>query len=422
VKQSDTPSGVAVKVQWYAPSRAAFVHFRQRFEAEKVAKVCNGKELHGRVVSVKFQRPSLHQRTSFTAWMSNLAETVSKPNIVSFVQKYAKCTVLLMDQGDLPFSEHQGPAIVEKLLNRHGQLVSFHTSPCSSKELKRRALARFSDAKQAEEVVRYFKLTSSIEELGGNKLFVQRMFNLKYTLPGKILDLLCPPIEAVLAEMVGSVRYSIFDNGTTKSLSITGDNAAVIAFAKAKIAPILKSDTVRDPNTSRAIWTRYVASFQFAVDMEDRVGYDATGIWCDSRRQEIRVFGISDSQRRCLAQSIIAHCEAMATQVHAVPIPNESFEFILQNGRSVLDKLKRMSGCQNASLDLKHKSLLIEGTPLHAKKALGCLSRIADQESHPVDSSALCPFVSALPRKTILVPLYNCSANTCTVETASRLG
>jgi RNA recognition motif-containing protein len=185
MKLSEAPGGAAVKVQWYAPSRAAFVHLRQRFEAEKVAKVCNGKELHGRVVSVKFQRPSLNQRTLFTAWMSNLAETVSKSNIVSFVQKNAKCKVLSIDQGDLPFPEHQGPAIVEKLLNRHGHLVSFQTSPCSPKELKRRALARFSDAKQAEEAARHFKQTSSIKELGGNRLFVQRMFSLKYTLPGR---------------------------------------------------------------------------------------------------------------------------------------------------------------------------------------------------------------------------------------------
>ena len=279
---------------------------------------------------------------------------------------------------------------MEKLLTRHGQLVSFTASPYNSFELKRKSLAHFAHATDAEKAARHFKQTSSIEELGGTKLFVQRLFNVKYSLPGTIFDLLYPTIEKLLVDMGGSVRYSVFDNGKHKSLSISGDDATVIASAKTKISPILKYDTVRDPNNSRAIWTRYTASSQFAIDMEVS-GADIKGIWCDSRRQEIRVFGKNESERLRLAQRIISHCEKMSTQLHAVPIPQDMFEFILQNGRSVLDKLKLMSSCRIASLDLKHKALLIDGTPLQAKKALGCLSRIADQEFNPLDSTALCP-------------------------------
>ena len=37
--------GVLVKVEWYAPSKVAWVHFSRRFQAEKAAEMCNGLQL-----------------------------------------------------------------------------------------------------------------------------------------------------------------------------------------------------------------------------------------------------------------------------------------------------------------------------------------------------------------------------------------
>jgi hypothetical protein len=75
--------GVAVKVQWYAPCRCAWVHFDHEYQAQKAAKACDGKALHGRIITTKFQQPGHRQRTSFTTWIGNLAELVTERALVN---------------------------------------------------------------------------------------------------------------------------------------------------------------------------------------------------------------------------------------------------------------------------------------------------------------------------------------------------
>lgn len=77
-----------VKLQWYAPSRVAWLHFNKRNQAEKVARDCQGKLCCSRVVSCKFQRPSFNQTRSFSVWMGGLGE-VNKGQISHFVAKHS---------------------------------------------------------------------------------------------------------------------------------------------------------------------------------------------------------------------------------------------------------------------------------------------------------------------------------------------
>ena len=150
--------GVAVKVQWYAPSRCSWVHFDHEHQAQKAAKACDGKALHGRILTTKFQQPGHRQRTSFTTWIGNLAESVTERALVNFVQTNTRFRVASVSLGKLPFQD--GPSLVQTILRRFGPLTSFEVERVTGQvetSLKQKALARFITAEAAEKACVFFR-------------------------------------------------------------------------------------------------------------------------------------------------------------------------------------------------------------------------------------------------------------------------
>ena len=385
--------GVAVKVQWYAPSRCSWVHFDHEYQAQKAAKACDGKSLHGRIVTTKFQQPGHRQRTSFTTWIGNLAESVTERALVNFVQTNTKLRVASVSLGKLPFQD--GPSLVQTMLRRFGPLTSFEVEEVSGQvetSLKQKALARFITAEGAEKACVFFRRSPSIDELGGSKLFVQRLFSLKYTLPKTVFSAIKKDSFAKLKQVVG-IRYNIFESNRSLTLSITADDLVEIEDAKAKLDPIVQGEAIRDPDKgNRALWNRYVASNLFQQYLDALAVCDRSCVLCDKRRQELRVFGSAEEKQR-LSQRILAHCKEATTETHAIPILPHEFEFILTNGRVAIDRIIRGAKVAKVSIDIGNRALLVDGNLIEARRVRAYVSKYVhgSEEKGNEDSDLLCP-------------------------------
>jgi hypothetical protein len=390
-----------VKVQWYAPSRCAWIFFSNRANAEKAAQVCSGQELQGRTLTAKTSFPTTirHSRHGtncrYSIWLGNIGEYSTIERLKKFVERNAKCSVMSVTLGDLCFADKTSPAIVQKLLRTHGgPLTSFELSKVTKEAgLKRRALVRFAEARDAEKACIHFLRCDKVNELGGSKLFLQRIFTVKYTLPTRVFEAIKKDIESIL-QQVSTIRHSIFDNATTKSISIQADKQATIAAIKKKLDPLVSGDVVRDPRQgSRVLWTRYVATPQFDDDMTRLCDIESACIWRDTRRREVRVFGHDEQCRKKISGTVLKHCEEMMIETHSVPISHSEFKFILMNGRSTLDKITLATKCRKVSLGAM-PSLLVEGSSIDARRARAYVSKIVageiDEKQQQVHDS-LCP-------------------------------
>ena len=392
-------AGVTVKVQWYAPSRCAWIHFPHEQPAKKAAQVLNGKVLGQRTIGAKFQAPSYRQRTSFTTWIGNLGESVTDSWLKSFTERHVKCRVLSLSLGDLPFTEKTGPDVVQRLLKRHGgELISFEKDEGQDQRdkkavLKLRALVRFANTKGAEQACRYFEENKCVPDLGGSRLFLQRLFAIKFTVPTVIFEVIKDEVVSRLNEGLDGLRYNVFENASSRTISIKADRPDDIASIKAKLDRLMQGLVVRDPeHGNRAFWTRQVQSSLFC----EKINRTSTCccVWPDTRRQEVRVFGPTDEKRSLMAQQFLSHCKDAMIETHAVPIARHEFEYILQNGRNVLDNAQLASKARKVSVDIKNRSLLVEGSLLEARRVKNFIYKLVhglgdERETPP--SGILCP-------------------------------
>jgi hypothetical protein len=101
-------------------SRCGWTHFGRKWEAEKGAKACDGMNIGERILSVKFQKLSLGQRTLFSVWIGNIDESVTPSLLRSKVEKLSNCQTLSVSLVELPFRDKLAAAIIQRLLREPG--------------------------------------------------------------------------------------------------------------------------------------------------------------------------------------------------------------------------------------------------------------------------------------------------------------
>mmetsp|Transcript_24412 Transcript_24412/g.44151 ORF Transcript_24412/g.44151 Transcript_24412/m.44151 type:complete len:701 (-) Transcript_24412:511-2613(-) len=381
VKSSDSSSsaacGVSIKVQWYLPVRCAWIHFGDRWEAERTAKAVNDKELGGRSLSAKFQQPSFNQRINFSVWVGNISERVTEELLIRFVQSKGKCRVRSVSLGDLPFKDHDGPAVVQRLLERQGggHILSFVQSDSDTVGVKRKALVKFANDKDADRAFEYFKDMHNVTELGGSRLFVQRILTIKFVIPSSALSIIEKALAASLAQFTAIVRSSTFAGPLRSTISIQADNMQTIAFVRKQLGPLLSGEVVRDSaDASRILWNRLMASNTLAESLRSSLGIEADLVLFDRHRQEVRVFG-PEAQRKKVAKLIIEKSKQVM-ETHAVPVSSEEYNYVLRSGREVLDKIIRAAGAEKVSLNIGNRSLLVEGDTAQVERARTHITRL----------------------------------------------
>jgi len=401
-------AGTSIKVQWYAPSRCAWATFAFSDQATRAAKALEGKSYGRRLLSAKttfsrikqpifdirHTRYPISQCSTWSIAIGNLDGEVSPFGLQRFIERHAKCKVRSLTLGNLPFTEEQGPGIVRKLLERFGKVTSFDPAPVDVDRdgQKRKALVKFENDKDADRACRKISKTDRIKELGGSKVFATQIYTAKYTLSKDTMDVIYKEVAEKLAAYP-SARYSIFENVASKSLLVRTDDRNVSESIRDQLNPIITGEVLRGTQTgSQAIWNRYVSSPSFLLNLRQLPDCAYRHVWRDKSRQQVRIFG-SAAKRKQVAKALLRHCSQMMVEVHAVPIPLAEFDSILLKGGDALKKIIQVVSCK-VSLDLKSRSLLVEGSSGDAMRVKAYIIKLANGASSSIDGlnqGTLCP-------------------------------
>lgn len=188
---------------------------------------------------------------------------------------------------------------------------------------------------------------------------------------------------------------------------IQADNARNLETVKNKINEIVDGELILDPCSKQEqkvpFWKDVFGSKDTDLSINEkahqRFGYDVMVLF-HKRRQEVRLFakGSLMTEARVFVIEILNSIKPIT---NAVPIRPDQYKFLLEGGRDTLDTLIAKCHAPSVSLDLKHQSLLVEGSPGDAKRAVACLSRMMHQEKscYGEDDEELCPVCFCSPGK-----------------------
>jgi hypothetical protein len=357
----------SVKVQWYAPSRCAWAHYDKRGAAQHAAIRSNGKKVAGRTILTKFQQPQPRQKSSFSVWIGGLGQGVSLRDVICFMTQHGDCAPCSVTMGDLPFADKNGSALVERVLQKIGPLSSFHGAPHRlgpMGDMKRKALVKFARACDALEACTRLD-QSKVEELGGGKLFLQRVFSAKFMLPNTVYTVVAGQVIELLALLEGGgdqhIRHKTFPAESLTCISIQADSPNALAFAKGMLNPLLVGDSLKNKD-GHTLWHAEFSKKNTLIQLE-RLNNELLGaafIQRDLRRREVRVWGDTAARERALAQVLILHA-AILNQPCAVPVKPAAFRAIFQEGQGIFGEMESSCGARGVSLDWKTRSLLFAG-------------------------------------------------------------
>jgi RNA recognition motif-containing protein len=410
-------SNAICKVQWYAPSRCAWVYLKTRRDADIVTTSCNNQKLQDRVIITGFKAPrssigrygrtSRQIPTSFSVWFGNLDESVRKADLIHFIFQFAKIKVDSVSIGELSFKESESAQIIRTLLERHGPILSIELGKerLKTSDLKRKALVRFANDEHAQRACQYFQHVQKVDELGGSRLYIQRIVTLKYTFPENTLDVLKPLIQNVLHEFP-SVRYTFYDNMRSKTILISADDSIILEALKLRLEPLVRGEVVKERKGGSILWNNFLSSNEFKTEVIQEFGHDVSAtIWCDRRRREVRVFGPSEHRLKTI-KCVQKLCDERLLATFSVPVTEDQYKYILQAGRSFLDRLKLATACRKVSVDLKNKALLVEGGETEASRVMSQVSRLIIKGSSEdiIDYDTFCPICFCPPDEETVSP------------------
>ena len=405
---SPTNRNASIKLQWYAPSRIAWVHFLHSYHAEKVARLCKGKIFDGRLVTAKFQRPTYQQYSSFSVSIGGLGEFVDEKQLKQFIRKHSGIAPNSVRLEDSPFQDKDGAKIIQKLLISQGkQLIQFDEDPnnhLASHCLKRKALAKFASADDAAQACKYFQKTQRIKHLGGTRVNAQRIFSFKFTLPEYVFvviqDELREQIRKITTKTAKQVRFRIFNNQNhTTSVTCNTDDANTLACVRGQIAPVVDGEVLLDQcckeDQKVPLWKDFFASKDvfntITAKMTAKFGQNNVVVLLDKRRKQTLFFSRLSirNDARAFALDELTHYKPSSL---AVPITSDQFTFIFNGGRQFLDKLSAASYNSLVSIDIKNRGLLVAGGLNDAKRALACLQKFmsSNEESSPENPCPVC--------------------------------
>ena len=410
IRSGSSPSGLSMKVQWYAPSRCAWLQYPHAWQATKTAKILQGKAIHGRIITPSHQTPlkQVKWRPSSqsvpTVWIGNLPPETTACSLKREVQKLARFQISSVSLSNPQFDEKSTPGTIQGLLRKFGPIASIDFQNQEKGQTKRKALVRFIEVRDAEEACSYFHQHPQINELGGGKLFLQPIYSFKHSLPRDIFQSLRPLLDSKLTAVASrsGIRTNFIDNQRVASVTmlVTGDSPEAIEELRVALRPIMNGEVVRDPKDgNKILWNRRILRSRQLQETYIKMGRPgSSAVWVDLRRQELRIFGLEPA-RRDLKNWILEHTAASAVQLSTISLPMKQFEFIIFSGRDILDKLSRATGAKKVSLDVKRKALLFEGDAEDATKAKTVIEKLMGKrgEIDDEDDGTPCPVCFCSP-------------------------
>lgn len=359
----------SLRMLWYAPSRIGWVHF---YSADKaIAAAAQSITLHGRQLSLAFQKPSYRQRTRFSVSIGNIGDEVEEENILNQFRRY-KCPPMSISLEPLKYKDKDGMKIIKTVLEAFGPLEMYEMEAPVVGSLKRRAIARYKTGDACAQAFSFLTRNPDIYELGHGKLFVERLFTAKYTMDSDVFETMKGALNAVLSS-IPSIRHQVFPSLRKVVIRVSCSDAVAISKVRLQVVRLLSGDVVLQQQGGKPLWHELLSRTSCCDFFSSLQAMEGVVVRCDTASKEIKLFGGSETAKEACKQSILAYVHSLTSSVqHAIPLPGYAWKALLSHG---LPSVTESTGT-HVSLSVKTRALLVQGDKVAVDKVIVYLARL----------------------------------------------
>ena len=378
-----------VKLSWFGPSRIAWAHYGTVSRARQEAVRLDGYPFEGKKLSVHFQQPSRHQRSSFSIEIKGLPLSAKKPQIAALTGSQS------VTLGQASYNLTASHTAVRQLLEKHGDVETFEVLSKDPSKSKVTAFAQFADPKAAEAAVKALHQQQQAF-LRYSPLLVSHIHALRYNLPARQFSVLKPALDALRARHDPEVKLKYYERDEAGQwvafvcLRAYGSDPKLLAQVKAALEGLLEGERVVS-DAGVGIWDEYFAKEEGQEYLEGLCADMQVFIKLDLRLRRLSMFG-EDAQRGRVRDELIEKVIALQMERRAISLSNQELRALVAGGMASLqDELKLDK--ERLSLDIAQRTLVVQGTHDDAAAARELLRRLtaaAEQQNQTEDEES-CP-------------------------------
>lgn len=247
----------SVLCSWYRPSRTVWAHHQNVDEADKAAKLVNGRTLHGFTLACTFQIPFASCR-KYSVKIDNVAALVTERELstcfpTAFGYKFGPLSYALLAD--------KGADVVKTIVSGAGKVSSFDVNDSHDSRYVK-ALARFSSPQQARLAVQTFD-GRAVPRFGNSRLFLKLQVSANFKVLPDMCKALDPELNKLLVQglLVHDVVMRIYDPTQAQqlvTLKIHSADANSVARVKILVETVLAGTIV--VSEQRALWHDFFLS------------------------------------------------------------------------------------------------------------------------------------------------------------------
>ena len=370
-----------VKISWFGPSRIAWVHYPTVSRARREAVRLDGYPFEGKKLSVHFQQPSRHQRSSFSIEIKGLPLSVKKPAVQAFT---GSDSVTL---GQASYNLTASHTAVRQLLEKHGDLESFEVLSKDPSKSKITAFAQFADPKAAETAVKSLHQQQQAF-LRYSPLLVEHIHAIKYNIHARQFSVLKPYIDALRATYDPRVKLKHYERDESGQwlkivcLRAYSSDPRLLAQVKAALEGLLEGKRIVS-DAGVGIWDEYFAKEDGQQYLEALCSDLSVFIKCDMRLRKLSMFG-EDTEQNRVREELIQKVISLQMERRAINLSNEELRALVTGG---MTSLQGELGVEKLSIDISQRTLVVQGTDEDARAVrehLKLLTVAAADQTSPI--------------------------------------
>jgi len=355
----------SVVCTWYAPSRVAWLQYRNPSTASRAMEALNA---NPRILSRKIQcsmqypPPYAKRERIWSVQVGNLDVLTRSSHFNRILTEGDRPHKVVLGQPSHPWPDTEAANIVESILRSKGDLESFQFHAIHG-SVKLKATATFMDRSQAVEAVKSLN-NNKLEKLGNSKLFVAHLISVKFSVLNVIYD--------SIGTDLGRLRGDIWQSGHVHlksypsldlvkpltTIRLFGEDSKRVAEAKSALEKLLAGSVVMNDETT--VWDPFFATAP-GLDYLKQTSNDHTlYIHRDIRKSRLLLYGGLANDQMAAQRSIITHLESLQQLTHTIVLTSELLPKAMKGGwRRVRERFG-----EAAVLDISRqpKTVLIRGS------------------------------------------------------------
>ncbi|KAH7107353.1 hypothetical protein BKA62DRAFT_683096 [Auriculariales sp. MPI-PUGE-AT-0066] len=363
-----------LRLQWHAPSRLAYAHYRSIARAKEQAQRLNGQAFDGRKITAVYQQPDLRYHgapQNYSVVLGNIAIGATAEHLRRF------CRTEDVDLAKPSYQEVIGINMLYAELERFGRLESFEKQPHFREATKFKALARFATPEAAENAMQGLHQKKQVF-LGRSPLWIERVYSVKYAVQRRQYAALKVDLDRLAAIDETSAKLRVYDvEGTERVVvRVYSTEPKPLGTLKAMVEKLLQGDACTNGDGS-ILWDSCFTQASGAAIFDQLNAEDTAYVRCDHQRRTVYLYG-GHEQRVGMRRQLQAALERVYLSRRTLELRGLAFRFAVAGGvQRIHDKYGRESVALNvasrtlevreSAIDMDDIQQLLRGTAVSVR-------------------------------------------------------